>query len=76
MKKLHKAGLVHADLSAFNILNYNEKPVFSDFSQYTTLESSMANDYLERDVRNICIFFRKLGLKLNEEKVRKDITGK
>ena len=76
MKKLHKAGLVHADLSAFNILNYNEKPVFIDFSQCTTLESSMANEYLERDVRNICNFFRKLGLKLDEEKVRKEIAGK
>ena len=42
MKKLHKAGLVHADLSAFNILNYNERPVFIDFSQCTTLKSSMA----------------------------------
>ena len=76
MKKLNKANLVHADLSAFNILNYNEKPVFIDFSQCTTFESSMAREYLERDVRNICIFFRKLGLKLNEEKVKKGITGK
>ena len=59
MKKLHKAGLVHADLSAFNILNYNEIPVFIDFSQCTTLESSRANEYLERDIRNICNFFRK-----------------
>ena len=76
MKKLHKAGLVHADLSAFNILNYNERPVFIDFSQCTTLKSSMAKSYLERDIRNICNFFRKSGLKLDEEKVKKDITGK
>jgi len=32
MKKLHNANLVHGDLSAFNILNQNEKPVFIDFS--------------------------------------------
>ena len=76
MKKLHKAGFVHADLSAFNILNYNEKPVFIDFSQCITLESSRASEYLERDIRNICIFFRKIGLNVNEANVKKEITGK
>lgn len=76
MKKLHKAGFVHADLSAFNILNYNEKPVFIDFSQCTTLDSSRASEYLERDVRNICNFFKKIGLKVDETKVKKEITGK
>ena len=76
MKKLNKAGLVHADLSAFNILNHNEKPVFIDFSQCTTFESSMAKEYLDRDVRNICIFFRKLGLKLDDADVKKEIIGK
>lgn len=73
MKKLHKAGLVHADLSAFNILNLNEKPVFIDFSQCSTIESSRANEYLERDIRNVCNFFRKNGLTLDEQKVRQEI---
>jgi len=76
MKKLHKAGLVHADLSAFNILNFNEKPVFIDFSQSTILDSPRAREYLERDVRNVCVFFRKIGLKADEKKVMKQITGK
>jgi len=76
MKRLHKAKLVHADLSAFNILNYNEKPVFIDFSQSITMESSRANEFLERDVRNICNFFRKLGLKLDDKKIKEQITGK
>ena len=76
MKKLYKAGLVHADLSAFNILNYNERPVFIDFSQCAPLESSRAKEYVDRDARNICTFFRKLGLKADEEKVMKEITGK
>jgi len=74
MKKLHKAGLVHADLSAFNILNYNETPVFIDFSQCTTLESSRADEYLERDIKNICNFFRKLKLKVDEGKVKREVT--
>src|SRR3989344_974399 len=73
MKKLHKAGLVHADLYAFNILNHNEKPVFIDFSQCTMLESSRAKEYIDRDVRNICNFFNKLGLKTSKEGLVKEI---
>lgn len=73
IKKLYKAGLVHADLSAFNILNNNEEPVFIDFSQATTLNNSRAEEFLKRDIRNICTFFTKLGLKLDEEKVLKKI---
>ena len=76
MKKLYGAGLVHADLSSFNILNYNEKPVFIDFSQGTTLESTMTNEYLERDIRNICNFFRKIGLNVDGVKVKKQVIGK
>ena len=74
MKKLHKAKLVHADLSAFNILNYNEKPIFIDFSQCTTLDNPRARDFLDSDIRNICTFFRKLGLNVQEDKVKKSIT--
>ena len=37
IKRLYKSGLVHADLSAFNILNFNEIPIFIDMSQSTLL---------------------------------------
>ena len=76
MKKLYKAGMVHADLSAFNILNFNENPVFIDFSQCTTLESSRAKEFLERDIRNVSNFFKKIGLEVDEKEVKKQITGK
>lgn len=74
IKKLYKAGLVHADLSSFNILNNNQNPVFIDFSQTTTLKNSRAEEFLKRDIKNICSYFKKLGLKLDEEKVLKKIT--
>jgi RIO kinase 1 len=76
MRKLYKAGLVHADLSAFNILNQDEKPVFIDMSQATTRDNPNASQYLERDIRNITTFFKKLGLKIDEEQLMKKITGK
>jgi len=74
IKKLYKARLVHGDLSAFNILNYRENPVFIDFSQCTTLDCSRAQEFLERDVRNVCNFFKKIGLSVNEAKAEEEIT--
>ena len=73
IRKLHKAGLVHADLSAFNILNFNETSVFIDMSQATLVRHPRAEEFLERDVRNICAFFNKIGLKVNENSALKKI---
>lgn len=73
VKKLYKAKLIHADLSQFNILNHNETPVIIDFSQSTTLSNPRAQEYLERDIRNICNFFRKIGVKAEPDKVLKKI---
>jgi len=67
--KLGKAGLIHADLSSFNILNYHEKPCFIDFSQATALNNPNDDDYLERDIRNLCNFFKKRKFDVDESKV-------
>ena len=75
MKKLYKAGLVHADLSPFNILNNDEEPVLIDFSQATILDNSRAEEFLRRDIRNVCNFFKKLGLKIDEGKIMKKIIS-
>ncbi|MCK5630702.1 MAG: serine protein kinase RIO, partial [Nanoarchaeota archaeon] len=74
MKKLHKAGLVHADLSGFNILNMNKRPVFIDFSQATPTNSMRSMEYLKRDIKNICVLFRKNGVDADEEEVFKQIV--
>jgi RIO kinase 1 len=68
--KLKKSGLVHADLSDFNILNHNEKPIFIDFSQGTTVENPNAKEYLERDLKNIINAFKK-HIKIDENLIKK-----
>ena len=74
MKQLYKEGLVHGDLSPFNILNNQEKPVFIDFSQATLVKSRNSTDLLNRDIKNVLNFFKKLGIEENTEKVFKKIT--
>jgi len=73
MRKLYKAKLVHADLSGFNILNFNEKPVFIDMSQTTPLDNPNVEEYLIRDIHNICVLFKKWGVEVEEEEVLKKI---
>lgn len=68
VKKLKEQGLVHGDLSEFNILNYNEEPVLIDFSQATLTKSPGAIDLYKRDINNLKRYFLKL---LDEKKVDK-----
>jgi RIO kinase 1 len=66
MIKLYQGGLVHGDLSAFNILNHHDEPIFIDFSQATEVTNPNAEEMLVRDVKNICTFFGK-KVKADEE---------
>ena len=63
MVGLREAGLVHGDLSAFNILNYDEEPLFIDFSQSTTIKSPNSEELYRRDVENVNTFFEKFKVK-------------
>ncbi|MBL7056349.1 serine protein kinase RIO [Candidatus Woesearchaeota archaeon] len=75
LKKLYQAGIVHADISGFNILNFEENPVFIDMSQATTLKHPDAERYLKRDVKNLCAFFKKYKVDVDEEETLKKIRG-
>lgn len=61
MKKLAKIGLIHGDLSAYNIL-FLDKPFFIDFSHGTTGKNPIAPELLKRDVKNINSYFSKLNV--------------
>jgi RIO kinase 1 len=75
MKLLYKGGLIHGDLSSFNILNHEEKPYLIDFSQATLVKTPNSEELLIRDIKNVCQFFRKLGMKPDEAKIFKEITA-
>lgn len=74
LKALYKAGLVHADLSKFNILNFEQEPVFIDFSQATLLKHPEAEAFLRRDISNVVGYFKNQGLKFDEEEVYNKIV--
>ncbi len=67
MAKLYLAGLVHADLSEYNILVRDEKLIFIDIGQAVVLTHPNAKEFFERDVNNIALFFAKRGVKTDFE---------
>lgn len=65
VKKLLKAGLIHTDLSAYNILLW-DKPYIIDFSQAVPLRHQLAKEFLKRDLKNVNSYFKKLGVKVKD----------
>tara|TARA_Y100000310_G_C20519688_1_gene733036 strand:- start:102 stop:818 length:717 start_codon:yes stop_codon:yes gene_type:complete len=76
MKKMYKSGMIHGDLSSFNILNDNDKPVLIDFSQATLVRTPNSEDLLRRDIKNVLQFFKKLDIKADPKETFFKITGK
>ncbi|MCD6299540.1 MAG: serine protein kinase RIO, partial [Thermoplasmata archaeon] len=66
-----KAGLVHADLSEYNIL-FHEGPVIIDVGQTIKSDNPMAMEFLKRDISNISRFFGKF-FKVDRDEVMKEI---
>ncbi|MFN8194800.1 MAG: RIO1 family regulatory kinase/ATPase [Nocardioidaceae bacterium] len=67
MALLAQVGLVHGDLSAYNLLAAGERLVIIDLPQMVDLAGNPAGlDFLQRDCTNICTWFRSRGLDVDE----------
>ncbi len=75
MKILYQdAGLVHADLSEFNIL-YSDRPYIIDMGQAVTLDHPRARAFLVRDIANVNRYFGSLCSVRTTGEVFAEITG-
>ena len=74
MRKMYRAGLVHADISEYNIL-VGPKPYLIDFGQGVLLSHPNSEKYLERDIHNIIKYFAKFGFKMDPEEALKYIKS-
>lgn len=75
IKKMYRAGLVHSDISEYNIM-MSESPTLIDFGQGVILSHPRADEFLERDVRNILNYFAKHGIKRDFDKTMEWIKEK
>ncbi len=80
VKITYSLGVIHADLSEYNIFVSEDSVQLIDWPQYVTLDHPHAEEILERDVSNILTHFsRKYDIKRElEETIRevKSETGK
>jgi RIO kinase 1 len=69
--RMYKSQIVHADLSAFNILMFRQKPYIIDVGQAVLLDHPTAMEFLKRDIHNIVHYFKKYDIKNNEQEIFK-----
>ncbi|MFH1447897.1 MAG: serine protein kinase RIO [Candidatus Micrarchaeota archaeon] len=75
MRSIHARGLVHADLSEYNILMHRGMPCIIDVGQAVLLNHPKAEEFLGRDIKNISKYFRRYGVKADEKELLKEITA-
>lgn len=75
LRKMHSAGLVHADLSEFNVIVHRGLPFIIDLGQAVVLSHPLAEEFFLNDVRHILKWFNKLGVERNEGDALKYLRG-
>ena len=73
---VQKAELVHGDLSQYNILNNSGELVIIDCGQAVLTSHPKAEEFFERDVRNMATYFQKIGIKTDYNALRAGIKAK
>jgi RIO kinase 1 len=74
--RMYKHQLVHADLSAFNILLFRQKPYLIDAGQAVLLDHPSSQEFLKRDIHNIVQFFKKYDIESNEQELLENLVKK
>ena len=69
-------GVVHGDLSAYNILAQDDRLVIIDLPQTVDLVGNLNGmDFLQRDCANVCDWFRARGLQVDEHALFEELLA-
>jgi RIO kinase 1 len=75
MRRLYGAGLVHGDLSEYNLIIHDGELVVIDLGQAVTVHHPNADDFLARDCRNVASFFTRQGIDVDPADLREFVTA-
>jgi len=75
MRRLYRAGLVHGDLSEYNVVFHEGQLVVIDLGQAVTVHHPNHEDFLERDCENVAAFFARQGLEVSGDQLYDAVTG-
>ena len=76
LRSITASGYAHGDLSAYNLLWWQERLWFIDFPQAVDIAANLQGiDFLHRDVLNICGWFERRGVAVDAEEVFADLLS-
>jgi RIO kinase 1 len=74
VEKMLAAGFVHADLSAYNVLYWENRPVIIDFPQVIDPRQNPDGwSIFVRDVERLCQYFNRYGIRQNALSLAREI---
>lgn len=73
-RRLYAAGLIHGDLSEYNLIIHEGELYVIDLGQAVTVHHPNARSFLERDCRNVASFFSRQGLSLDPDDLIEYVT--
>jgi RIO kinase 1 len=74
MQRLYRSGLVHGDLSEYNIVVHEGELCLLDLGQAVTVHHPNSRDLLERDCHNVASFFRRQGMDIDDTALLEAVT--
>ncbi|WP_181691750.1 serine/threonine-protein kinase Rio1 [Natronomonas sp. LN261] len=74
MRRLYSAGLIHGDLSEYNVVVHEGELCLLDLGQAVTVHHPNSREFLERDCYNVAAFFRRQGLEIDEDALLAAVT--
>ncbi len=74
MRRLYSAGLIHGDLSEYNVVFDEGQLVVIDLGQAVTVHHPNSRDFLERDCENVATFFARQGVETDPDDLLAFVT--
>ena len=75
MRRLYSAGLIHGDLSEYNMIIHDGELVVIDLGQAVTVHHPNSREFLTRDCKNVASFFRRQGLDVTTDELQAFVTA-
>ena len=74
MRRLYGAGLIHGDLSEYNLVVHDGELCLLDLGQAVTIHHPNSREFLERDCHNVAAFFGRQGFDADEDALLEWVT--
>ena len=74
MRRLYAAGLIHGDLSEYNLVIHEGELCLLDLGQAVTVHHPNSREFLERDCHNVAAFFGRQGFAVDEDALLEAVT--